>query len=771
MTLGCSSLVGMEYHLSNKKPASESSIINEPRKERKKPSHVTILWDASFSLSSKKIEQEILLLDEYFEYLNDADVSLLILSNDVTFSQKYQIKKGDWSHLKLKIRDITYDGGIAYDIWNKIGKLSGTVLLFSDGINFPDKTNTEKELVLFTINSRKKYNRLFLKTLGEANGGSHIDLGHGIKQNKSPIMYLKSPERQDLTKFEDYSYKNPIHKEKSISGVVTDLSGPLEGVNVSVKGTDRITTTDKNGKYRIDGKPSESLIFSYPDRDSIEVLIDETTNEEDIFMSSNLNYLDEVVVEGETKSEAGIDSKQKIKTNFGVLDKKSSGFSVRTVTSDKIPPSSVDIYDVIQNALPGVRLAPTGSSDNKLVLIRGGHRNFSGLVGAAWDIDGNILKDTDNIPFISAHEIETVTVMPGSWAAARYGSIAVAGIVIVRTRRTSNNGQDNPSNNGNPNSGFLNRNVYQKDAIIGISKSGGTSKPVQKIIESKDASEAYKRYLEIRDLYRHFPHFFSDVFEVFEDKWHDRNTSLLILSNIEELFYDDSNALKIAAYKYEEAGQLERALQIYRRILRLRPLHSQSYRDLANINTKIGRKKRAWNLYNGYLNLFAEGANYDDGLDQIVKKEMERLMEHGKGFNSPAPNYSTNSLEGPIEIIAEWNQPEAEFELQFVHPNGLFYDWKHFLTPENDQRMLSEKKRGYSAQSFFIDSLSKERWLVNIRYKGNKSEFIPTFIKLTIRDTRQKGFTEEVVKVLKLKNQEINYKVASINSENFDFFE
>ncbi|QYS91425.1 carboxypeptidase-like regulatory domain-containing protein [Flavobacterium covae] len=52
-------------------------------------------------------------------------------------------------------------------------------------------------------------------------------------------------------------------QEKTITGVVTDASGPLPGVNVLVKGTQRGTSTGFDGKYSIKAKEGETLIFSF----------------------------------------------------------------------------------------------------------------------------------------------------------------------------------------------------------------------------------------------------------------------------------------------------------------------------------------------------------------------------------------------------------------------------------------------------------------------------------------------------------------------------
>ena len=50
---------------------------------------------------------------------------------------------------------------------------------------------------------------------------------------------------------------------ETVTGVVSDQGGPIPGVNVVVKGTNRGTQTDFDGKYLIDVKKGEELIFKH----------------------------------------------------------------------------------------------------------------------------------------------------------------------------------------------------------------------------------------------------------------------------------------------------------------------------------------------------------------------------------------------------------------------------------------------------------------------------------------------------------------------------
>src|ERR1700760_800406 len=64
-----------------------------------------------------------------------------------------------------------------------------------------------------------------------------------------------------------------------VSGTVKDETGaPLPGVSVSVKGTQNGTQTDGEGKFRINTKPGDVLVFTYVGYLRKEVTVGNNTN-------------------------------------------------------------------------------------------------------------------------------------------------------------------------------------------------------------------------------------------------------------------------------------------------------------------------------------------------------------------------------------------------------------------------------------------------------------------------------------------------------------
>lgn len=95
--------------------------------------------------------------------------------------------------------------------------------------------------------------------------------------------------------------KNPlpteVQQEKKITGVVSDVMGPVIGASVVVKGTSNGVATDFDGKFTLNVSPGATIVVSYIGYISKEVKIGNETHYE-IFIEEDKKVLDEVVVVG-----------------------------------------------------------------------------------------------------------------------------------------------------------------------------------------------------------------------------------------------------------------------------------------------------------------------------------------------------------------------------------------------------------------------------------------------------------------------------------------
>ncbi|XRE44436.1 Putative von Willebrand factor, vWF type A domain protein [Tenacibaculum discolor] len=100
-------------------------------------------------------------------------------------------------------------------------------------------------------------------------------------------------------------------QQRTITGVVSDESGPLPGVTIVVKGTTNGTETDFDGKYSIPATQGDVLVFSFVGMKTVEEKVKESSVINIIMKSDNL--LEEVVV-----AAYGISKRRKSSVSKGI---------------------------------------------------------------------------------------------------------------------------------------------------------------------------------------------------------------------------------------------------------------------------------------------------------------------------------------------------------------------------------------------------------------------------------------------------------------------
>lgn len=226
---------------------------------------------------------------------------------------------------------------------------------------------------------------------------------------------------------------------KQISGTVydKDLQEVLPGVSISIKGTTRGTTTGLDGKYQLDAKEGETLIYSYLSFATQEIPVKGNTRI-DVYMESDTQELGEVVVTalGITKHTRTL-SYATQKLDGGDLS------GVRDNSSNVLSSLSGKVSGAV------ITTAATGPGAAARVVLRG-NRSISGNNTALIVIDGVPFDNSsygqatgttynygtsDGAANINPDDIESMNVLKGPSAAALYGSRAANGAIVITTKQ------------------------------------------------------------------------------------------------------------------------------------------------------------------------------------------------------------------------------------------------------------------------------------------------------------------------------------------------
>jgi TonB-linked SusC/RagA family outer membrane protein len=206
-----------------------------------------------------------------------------------------------------------------------------------------------------------------------------------------------------------------------VQGIVNDETGqPLPGVSIKVKGTSTVTTTDANGKFRIEAPAATSiLVFSYVGYLPKEVAVGTQTNMT-IKLDPNSTTLENVEV---------------VAIGYGNLSTKEVTSSVTHVSAEKFRQSgSRSPLDLIQGKVPGLLLTRTsGSNPNSSVSVQlRGAVSLTGSSSPLFVIDG--IPDA-NPDLLQQDDIESVDVLKDGSGAAIYGTRGNAGVIIITTKK------------------------------------------------------------------------------------------------------------------------------------------------------------------------------------------------------------------------------------------------------------------------------------------------------------------------------------------------
>ncbi len=537
-----------------------------------------------------------------------------------------------------------------------------------------------------------------------------------------------------------------------ISGYITFESKPLKNVNVSVKDTNRKTISDDKGHYMIEASEQEVLRFSYVGMKPIEIIVEDVTRFLNIRMSKSLNVLGDVVISNRKKgSRSRLSNKpnvSKIKSAYGEIDVKSTSNNIQIVGGDDLWQGAVDPVEALRNQLlPSGVMADqnTFGGVSRKIQLRPATSLLSGNY-AIWDIDGVIFN---NPPIIDNFDIEHVAVLKSIAATTLYGMRGAGGVIVVKTKGASKR------NKLKKKLGAVNQVTYKNDASPYRDLYFKTDY-IKKLANVPD-KKLHEVYKDIASSYKNSSEFYLNVANFFRIEKKNEKLALKVLKDMEETFFHHPEALKALAYIYEEIGKKEKATGVYYRIAYLRPSYAQSFRDLANAYVSNNQFKEGWDMYLRYLQRGFGLKN--KGIEQIVYNEMQSIYFHNKEDaeikETFVENKDLNSLESDVRVVFEWNTSEAEFVFEFVDPKLNAFVYEHSLA-KNTDRIVDQKRKGYSCEEFFIYDMNQGDWLINMTYLGNK-KYQPTYLKATVyKNWGRKNQTEEI-KVFTLTN--LNYKV------------
>lgn len=257
-----------------------------------------------------------------------------------------------------------------------------------------------------------------------------------------------------------------VQQQAGVSGRVTDASGEaLVGVSITIKGTKVRATTDLNGRYTINARTGQTIVFSYIGYERQEVRV--TGRTLDVKLQDSDRSLNEAVVIG-----YGTVRKADLAGSVAVMDDKQ--FKDQPVTR---------IEDALQGRVSGVQVMTNGIPGGDIKIRVRGTTSINLSNEPLYVVDG-IVRES-GLDGLNSEDIQSIQVLKDASSTAIYGSRGANGVVLVTTK-----------------SGRAGQTQVVLDANIGFSRAYhipetmGTKEYAQALVDyGKATSEAMAPYI------------------------------------------------------------------------------------------------------------------------------------------------------------------------------------------------------------------------------------------------------------------------------------
>ncbi len=226
------------------------------------------------------------------------------------------------------------------------------------------------------------------------------------------------------------------YAQLTVSGTVSDATGPVPGVNIIVKGTSNGAQSDFDGNYSLEDVASDAtLVFSYIGYATQEVAVNGQSTV-DVTLQEDVEALSEVVVIG-----------------YGTTTVKDATGSVASVSAEDFNQGVITTPEqLIQGKTAGVQISQSSgepgagidirirgansvrSNNNPLFVVDGIPLSGENTSAEGGNIGVGSSASKNPLAFINPNDIESISILKDASATAIYGSRGANGVVFITTK-------------------------------------------------------------------------------------------------------------------------------------------------------------------------------------------------------------------------------------------------------------------------------------------------------------------------------------------------
>jgi Ca-activated chloride channel family protein len=260
-------------------------------------------------------------------------------------------------------------------------------------------------------------------------------------------------------------------------------------------------------------------------------------------------------------------------------------------------------------------------------------------------------------------------------------------------------------------------------------------------------AKAYSVYLQQRTQFGSSPAFYLDCADFFLQK-NDHPTAIRILTNIAELRLENAPLLRVAAHRLMQLTEHDLAIDLFEKVLQLRPEEPQSHRDLAlalearalaNPNSMMAHAdcRRSAKLLEHVVMGTWDGRFPE--IEVMALEELNDLLAKAKSMPQDKPIIADldprllKLLDLDVRIVMTWDADATDIDLWVTEPSGEKCYYQHNRTTIGGL-LSNDFTQGYGPEEYCVRNAMKGEYKIQANFYGSRQQSLtgPTTIQATV---------------------------------------
>ena len=684
------------------------------------PEQIDLYWDTSASIGGFNQDDKISFLKEYLSKFEQLDVVLHSFGSQTKGQGLFKIKNGNSEELIMAIQALNYDGSSRLTL-EKSDKM---VLILTDG-EFQNFTAHPKTKGYVIIENNK--NTLLNKHYGNL---LPIQIEEITPKNVGDLKLIGDNYAFSSVGPEKYSSTNTLGEEAIQGTVKLRGSGALQNAGIGLNNLFHGVYTDSDGRFQIRAGIGDTLNISHISTKDKTVVIKNDAFK-NIELLSRYEMLDSVEL-------APIKGKEVIyKDRWGRKRSKNSiGAPIYTLNKEDFPKSAIYFRELIRGRFPSIEV--NNKINDEIYSVRSRSINPNLRPAINFILDGIAIGSTppDDLNVETISKIEFLHSLSET---AIYGSYGAGGIILIETEFSNFKTVEEASTPREIDN-------YTDEVLNRVDITGLRSKYYEIFKDFDTPKEAETKYEAYKAQNKHSVQYYVDVFYATKDL--DSGLAFSVLSNLYELGYSDPSVLRAYAFILDQQKRHRLALEVYDRILELRPNQSQSHLDYVTALVNADQIDEAANYYEyllKYLSLSVGSESFKKILDISYRRFLTKYRSSITNLIVD-PRYLEKAYVEDVVVLIEWSDPSTEFEMEFVNPDGRYFRWGNY--PMGNSGFMKDFQEGQFSRMFEFGDPAKGVWSLNIRCDKTVDGDKATFLKYTRYENYGAHNEEKIIELI-----------------------